>query len=680
MVRTSAEKKQKSRDMTQSTSSENTDANNTLSVKAKVTATVMFCIMLLVGVSGVAIWQMTKVGEEIGSVVNFDLPVTEALTKTTVHQLEQAISFERSVRFGEEMVTLPMARPKFENATKKFTKLAKKVEMEIKEVTGLVSDAQINAPDPVTRQFFKGMLAKLRTISRSHSDYDRFAARIHKLLASGQVSGAQGQLPQIETLEDQLDKSLEALLFDVEKFTVKALAKAKQHEDAAIYQMTIISVIATMLGLGATYWLVNTVIARPLTDVTQAVERLTAGDLSATITKHRNDEIGQVASALQMFKDTALERKQLEAEAGTMRVAQEEAIDAIADALGTLAEGDLTVRIKKDLAGDYAKIKSDFNQAAERLEATVNHVLSGVDGMRTGTDEIAQASDDMSRRTETQAATLEQTAAAVAQITGAVQKSAQAAQEAQKISAEAQGQAEKGSDVVRSAIEAMGGIEKSSKEISDITNVIDEIAYQTNLLALNAGVEAARAGDAGRGFAVVASEVRALAQRSAAAAKQIKDLITNSAAQVTNGVGLVQNTGTALESIEQGVQKVNQAIGQISSSAKEQAVGLEEVNSAVTQLDQVTQQNAAMVEQSTAATRALADQGSELAGLVGQFRTMGASGEGDLRAQLEKAAPHVFQEPPAVPLQAAEPSPSKAEIPPPPPRLATGTDDGWEEF
>lgn len=665
--------------MTKVSQTETEHSKSTMTVKSKVIAAVMFVIMLLAGVSGVAIWQMSRVGQEIGGVVKFDLPVTEALTKTTVHQLEQAIGFERSVRYGEEMVTLTASRNKFRETTKKFSGLAAQVDKEIAEVIALVSDARTNAYDPRMRRFFKDMQGQLETIAKEHKEYDRLAERIFKLLASERVSEIHAMLPGVEKLEEKLDHALEELLFDVEKFTIKALGEAKQHEDDAIYLMAIISAIAVVLGLGSTYWLVQNVISRPLSDALEAVDKLTAGDLDATVTVHRNDEIGQIASALQVFKATALERKELESNADSMRLAQEDAVQTIAEALGVLAKGDLTVRIEKNLTGDYAKIKSDFNQTVEQLQQTIGSVLNGADGIRTGTSEIAQASDDMSRRTETQAATLEETAAAVGQITSAVQQAAAAAIEAQKIASEAQGQAENGSDVVRTAVEAMGGIEKSSKEISDITNVIDEIAYQTNLLALNAGVEAARAGDAGRGFAVVASEVRALAQRSAAAAKQIKELISNSATQVSNGVDLVRKTGTALEAIESGVQKVNEVMGQISTSAKEQAGGLQEVNTAVNQLDQVTQQNAAMVEQSNAATRALADQGTELVSLVGQFQISGGGGDA-LRAELERAAPHVFQDPPASPEQSDELAKSKHPIPPPPPRLATGTDDGWEEF
>ncbi len=666
--------------MKTSPDSENKKTGSSLKVKTKVMGTVMFCIMLLVTVSSVAVWQMVKIGEEIGEVVSFDLPVTEALTKTTVHHLEQAINFERSVRYGEEMVTLTASRAGFRKSVRKFGELGAKVDGEVAEAAALITDAQKSTNDPEARALFQNMIAVVGQITSSFKDYNDSAAKIHKLLADGRVSAIHDSMPRIEALEEGLEHDLEKLLLEMEKFTIKALAKAHQHEKDAIFWMIAISVMAIIAGTVIGFWVVQSAISRPLASVVEAVGKLGAGDLNVEVAKHHDDEIGQVSDALQMFKETALERKKLEAETGSMRVAQEQAAHAVAEALGALAEGDLTVRIHQDLEGDYGKIKSDFNAALDKLQKTVSRVSSGADGIRSGTSEIAQASDDMSRRTENQAATLEETAAAVGEITSAVQSTAEAALEASSIVSGTKQQAEQGSEIVRTAIDAMGGIEKSSKEISDITNVIDEIAYQTNLLALNAGVEAARAGDAGRGFAVVASEVRALAQRSAGAAKQIKDLISNSSSQVANGVGLVQKTGTALESIEAGVGKVNQVVNDISASAKDQATGLAEVNTAVAQLDQVTQQNAAMVEQATAATKALADQGGELAQLVGQFQTEGGAQGDALRAELEQAAPHVFQEAPAAPQRPPEPEAKAAAIPPPAQKLATGTDDGWEEF
>ncbi|OYV25407.1 MAG: hypothetical protein B7X08_05730 [Acidocella sp. 20-63-7] len=295
-------------------------------------------------------------------------------------------------------------------------------------------------------------------------------------------------------------------------------------------------------------------------------------------------------------------------------------VEALADGLEKLSAGELLFRIETKFATEYEKLRADFNTAMDRLAETMQSIAANTQGVRAGAGEITQASDDLSRRTEQQAASLEQTAAALDQITATVRKTAEGATEARNVVTAAKTDAERSGEVVRETVEAMTGIEGSSKKIGNIIGVIDEIAFQTNLLALNAGVEAARAGDAGRGFAVVATEVRALAQRSADAAKEIKTLISASGQQVGTGVKLVGETGKALARIGEQVARLNTLVTDIAASAQEQATGLAEVNSAVNQMDQVTQQNAAMVEQSTAASHSLAGEAEELARLVGQFQ------------------------------------------------------------
>ncbi|HWA60135.1 MAG TPA: methyl-accepting chemotaxis protein, partial [Caulobacteraceae bacterium] len=252
-------------------------------------------------------------------------------------------------------------------------------------------------------------------------------------------------------------------------------------------------------------------------------------------------------------------------------------------------------------------------------------------GMRAGAEEIAKASDDLSRRSEQQAASLEETAAALDEITATVRQTAAGAGQASEAVGAAKREAVQSGEVVAEAVAAMGGIEQSSKQISQIIGVIDEIAFQTNLLALNAGVEAARAGDAGRGFAVVASEVRALAQRSADAAKEIKSLISASSRQVEQGVGLVGRTGEALTSIGAKVSQIDVLVAEISGSAQEQATGLGQVNVAVNDMDKVVQRNAAMVEESTAAAHSLKAEAAQLAALVAGFRLPAGSAERERR-------------------------------------------------
>jgi methyl-accepting chemotaxis protein len=298
---------------------------------------------------------------------------------------------------------------------------------------------------------------------------------------------------------------------------------------------------------------------------------------------------------------------------------QKEVVETMAAALSRLADGDLSVRVAEAVHEDYKVLVNDFNSAVSSLETTLVNVRETVASVGGGSKEISSASEDLSRRTERQAASLEETAAALDEITATVRKTAQGAAHARDVVGQAQTDTERSGQVVRDAVGAMSAIESSARQIGNIIGVIDEIAFQTNLLALNAGVEAARAGDAGRGFAVVASEVRALAQRSAAAAKEIKALISASTEEVGRGVGLVGQTGQALTTIMTQIREINGVVGEIASSAAEQATGLNEVNTAVNQMDQVTQQNAAMVEQSTAAAHKLLSESKVLMGLISGF-------------------------------------------------------------
>ncbi len=321
------------------------------------------------------------------------------------------------------------------------------------------------------------------------------------------------------------------------------------------------------------------------------------------------------------------------------------AVNAIATGLSRLAEGDLKKRIDVDFIPSLDRLRVDFNASIEALEHSMVAITGSTQAIRTGIGEISTAADDLSRRSEQQASSLEETAAALEEITVTVKKTADGAQHARDVVSAAKVDADKSGVVVREATAAMSGIEKSSNQISQIIGVIDEIAFQTNLLALNAGVEAARAGDAGRGFAVVASEVRALAQRSAEAAKEIKGLISASTAQVEQGVALVTQTGNALERIVAQVVEINNIISDIASSAQQQAAGLQQVNTAVNEMDKVTQQNAAMVEETTAACHSLVAETEELTQMVGRYQTRQVADD-PLRAQLKKAVPHAFREAP----------------------------------
>jgi methyl-accepting chemotaxis protein len=411
----------------------------------------------------------------------------------------------------------------------------------------------------------------------------------------------------------------------------KALASAKM----ALEIGGVASVLlAVLLG-----WAITRAIAHPVSAMTAVMGRLAHGELHLPVPHTgRRDEVGRMADAVQTFKDAALAKQRLEAEAveerrkteelresaeaARARTAEEQAqvVAALAGGLEQLSSGNLTFRLRQAFGPAYEKLRADFNQAIAKMQETMHGIAGSAGGIRGGAREVSSASDDLARRTERQAASLEETAAAIEEITATVRKSAEGAREARDVASRAHSEAVQSGDVVRDAVEAMAGIEHSAQQITQIIGVIDEIAFQTNLLALNAGVEAARAGEAGRGFAVVASEVRALAQRSADAAKEIKALITASTGQVETGVELVRRTGEALQQIEVQVSRLNGLVSDIAGAAQEQSVAMQQVNTTVNDMDRTTQQNAAMVEEASAASVALATEAETLARLIGQFR------------------------------------------------------------
>ncbi|MBY2940000.1 HAMP domain-containing protein [Rhizobium leguminosarum] len=431
-----------------------------------------------------------------------------------------------------------------------------------------------------------------------------------------------------------LDKSGKATGYIVTNWSVEKIAsEVRQKVLISLLTQSAITAMAVVAFLLA----MRSLVGRPIRVISERISALQKGDLVSPVTYRENgDEIGFLARALEVFRHEAIakvEREQaaaeqsasLDAERARNALLTEEAsntqrlvMNALANALEGLAAGDFSIHLA-DVGPEFDKLRQDFNNMVDAVAAALTEIKTASVAVETGSSELATSADQLARRTEQQAAALEETAAALDEVTTTVRTSSQRAENAGQLVEETKRSAHVSATVVRDAIGAMDRIQTSSSQIGRIIGVIDEIAFQTNLLALNAGVEAARAGEAGKGFAVVAQEVRELAQRSANAAKEIKNLINVSGQEVAAGVGLVNETGDALLKIEEQINRISDSIASIVQSYREQATGLQEINSAINQMDQTTQQNAAMVEETNAACHELLSQGRLLQDSAGRF-------------------------------------------------------------
>ena len=506
------------------------------------------------------------------------------------------------------------------------------------------------------------------------------AARTSSITVDQWTQAKQAQYPVIRAAIDQSTAALDTL----------AQTRLDDARSAFVFYLGL--TLAVVLVVSTLCVVAVRSIGGSIRGIAGRMQALAEGDVENPIPlRDRGDEIGEMARSVEVFRESALRNLHLEAENARQREAAErerevmqaeaeaaaeqrlnQATGSLAASLRRLAAGDLMCDIEEQFAERFEPLRNDFNTSMRQLRSAMADAARSATVVGGGSSEISQASENLARRTEQQAAALEQTAASLDQVTANVTATSRRTAEARDLVRSTREKAEQSSAVVRNAVEAMERIDQSARQITQIIGVIDEIAFQTSLLALNAGVEAARAGDAGRGFAVVAQEVRALAQRSAEAAKEIKGLISNSERTVGEGVQLVTDAGGSISAIEELMQSIDAHMDAIAGAASDQSGSLAEINTAMNDMDKSTQQNAAMVQEVSASGDELRLESARLAEMLGRFRTGGNTGELRQVGQAMRA-------PSSRPMQRA--ASTRAARPATSGNLALAQrEDSWEEF
>ena len=574
-------------------------------VGVKILAIVGIVLGLIIAVAVVGGLQMQKIGNEIVEIAEQDIPLTTAVTNVTIHQLEQALALQRTLRFGEEMVTLEAAKEHFATNVRAFEELSLMVNEEIKIAEALVEHNLGIATSEEAIAEFEKVGEALVKIESEHRDYETHAIEIMELLAAGRIEAAIALEEAVEAEELALDHELEALLEELEAFTQESARTAEEHEKAGLLIMIVMAVTSIIFGIGLSLLMVRVAITRPLSHVVTALRALIGGDTSVSVTIRSEDEIGEVAKAVEVFREKIIEMDEMREQ-----------------------------QVQKDKEAEEKK-RRDMGELADGFEASVNEVIesvaSGSTELQSTAESISSTAEETNRQATAVASASEQAAANVQTVASAAEElSSSVAEvntqvvESARMSQEAQEKAERTNEQIK-------GLAQASQKIGDVIDLINDIASQTNLLALNATIEAARAGDAGKGFAVVASEVKSLANETAKATEEIASQVSNIQEETRQAVVAIEMIGEVVAKINENstriataVEEQTAATSEISRGAQEASSGTTEVSSNIGGVSQAVTETGSAAAQVLAASRTISEHAemlkTESRKFVGQVR------------------------------------------------------------